>query len=295
MPVFKKRFPFSLGTTSFIFPEDWVGNARKLAPIFDEIEILVFESDPITGLPDPETVEHLKRIAREGDVLYNVHLPIDVQIGSSDPAGARFSCDRIASAIQRTVPLDPVTWILHLDGLKEHESVEPWMRRMEEGLWMLQDAAGVSLRRICLETLDDPPEYLIPLVDRFQAGICLDVGHFFVHRRDAASFFQAYRDRIHMIHVHGVQGERDHLALDCLNTDQADVVCGILEHYTGHVSIEVFRESDLLRSLSWLERHLDIDVANPWIDSQRDRPYGLTRRKAGEFCSAAEKLSSPSS
>uniref|UniRef100_A0A7C4MQK7 Sugar phosphate isomerase/epimerase n=1 Tax=Desulfatirhabdium butyrativorans TaxID=340467 RepID=A0A7C4MQK7_9BACT len=256
MPVFKKRFSFSLGTTSFIFPEDWVGNARKLAPIVDEIELLVFESDPITGLPDPVAVECLRRIGKEMDVLYNVHLPTDVQFGSPDPAAARLACERIASVVQRMTSLDPTAWILHLDGLKGNESLEMWTHRMEEGLSMLQAAVGGPLRRICLETLDGPPEYLIPLVDRFQTGICLDIGHLLVHGRDAAAFFEAHRDRIDMIHVHGVQGERDHLSLDCLNAEQADVVCGILEHYAGHVSIEVFCESDFLRSLSWLEGHL---------------------------------------
>jgi len=256
MPAFKKRFPFSLGTTSFIFPEDWVGNARKLAPIVDEIELLVFESDPITGLPDPGAVEQLRRIGKQAHVLYNVHLPTDVQIGSSDPAEAWLACERITTAVRRMMPLDPVAWVLHLDGLKENEPLEMWRLRMDKGLSMLQTAAGIPLRRICLETLDDPPEYLIPLADRFQTGICLDIGHLLVHGRDAAAFFEAHRDRIDMIHVHGVQGKRDHLALDCLNAEQADMVCGLLEHYVGHVSIEVFCESDFLRSLSWLEHRL---------------------------------------
>ncbi len=258
MPVFKKRFSFSLGTTSFIYPEDWLGNVRKLAPIVDEIEILVFESDPITGLPDPTTVEHLRRIGREADVLYNVHLPTDVQFGSVDPAAAQLACERIVSAMRRTAPLDPVTWVLHLDGLKRNESVEMWMRRMADALSMLADAVGGAFRRICLETLDDPPEHLIPLVDRFQLGICLDIGHLFVHGWDAEAFFKAHRDRIDMVHLHGVQGKKDHVALDCLNAKQAEEVCGILEHYAGHVSLEVFREKDFLRSLTWLERHLRV-------------------------------------
>lgn len=261
MPAFKKRFPFALGTTSFIFPEDWVANTRKLAPIVDEIELLVFESDPITGLPDPVAVEELRRIGKEEDVLYNVHLPTDVQIGSSDPAEARRACERIAAAVRRMAPLDPVAWVLHLDGLQANESLEVWMLRMEKGLSMLQTAAGISLRRICLETLDDPPEFLIPLADRFQTGICLDIGHLLVHGRDAAAFFEAHSDRVDMIHVHGVQGKRDHLAMDCLNAKQADGVCGILKGYTGHVSIEVFCESDFLRSLSWLEHRLTMHLS----------------------------------
>jgi hypothetical protein len=38
---------FRLGTTSFIVPDHIIPNVMKLGYFFDEIELLVFESDPL--------------------------------------------------------------------------------------------------------------------------------------------------------------------------------------------------------------------------------------------------------
>lgn len=246
-----------LGTTSFIFPEDWIGNARKLAQIVDEIEILVFESDPKTGLPDKTAVEALQQIGEENNLSYNVHLPTDVHIGSHEKAKSAFAADRIVGAIRRTEALKPRSWTLHIEGPDGQHPVEKWIEDAADGLCRLSKA-GIRLERIALETLDYPPEYLIPLVDRFGTGICLDVGHLFCHGYDALAFLTRHRNRIDLLHVHGIQGKQDHLSLDCLNDSQTAVLLNILGQFTGCVSIEVFRLDDLVRSLSWLEKSVNI-------------------------------------
>lgn len=42
----KGTFPFRLGTTSFIYPDNYETNVRLLAPYLDEIELLFLEGDP---------------------------------------------------------------------------------------------------------------------------------------------------------------------------------------------------------------------------------------------------------
>lgn len=257
IPSLRKRFPFALGTTSFIFPEDWIGNARKLAPIVDEIEILAFESDPERGLPDATTVEALIQIGQANDVSYNVHLPTDVHIASHEKATSAFAVDRIVAAIRRTEALNPRSWTLHIEGPDSHYPVETWIEDAADGLCRLSKA-GIRLERISLETLDYPPEHLMPLVDRFRTGICLDVGHLFCHGYDVLEFFIRYRDQIDLLHIHGVQRGKDHLSLDYLNDSQTAALMSILGQFTGCVSIEVFRLDDLVRSLDWLETSANI-------------------------------------
>ncbi|WP_028324288.1 cobamide remodeling phosphodiesterase CbiR [Desulfatirhabdium butyrativorans] len=257
IPPLRKQFPFVLGTTSFIFPEDWIGNARKLAPIVDEIEILAFESDPKTGLPDQTTVEALRKIGEANDVSYNVHLPTDVHIGSHEKEKSAFAAARIVEAVRRTEALKPRSWTLHIEGPGDLYPVETWIEDAADGLSLLSKA-GIRLERISLETLDYPPENLMPLVDRFGTGICLDVGHLFCHGYDAPAFFFRHRNRIDLLHIHGVQGKQDHLSLDCLNDSQAAALLSILWRFTGCVSIEVFRVADLVRSLNWLEKFVNI-------------------------------------
>jgi hypothetical protein len=43
---YKKRYPFRIGTTSFIYPAGYTENVARLGPHVDEIEILMFESHP---------------------------------------------------------------------------------------------------------------------------------------------------------------------------------------------------------------------------------------------------------
>ena len=56
--MMEKRF--KLGTTSFIFPDHIIPNVRKLGAFFDEIELLVFESQPEDVLPSNEDVQTYK-------------------------------------------------------------------------------------------------------------------------------------------------------------------------------------------------------------------------------------------
>ena len=58
--IIEKKWPFKLGTTSFIDPGPIVDNVKKLGLVFDEIELLVFESlpfmtknGPVPVLPSP--------------------------------------------------------------------------------------------------------------------------------------------------------------------------------------------------------------------------------------------------
>jgi len=60
-PSLKNRFPFRLGTTSYILPADLLMNVEFLADRVDDIELVLFESDDMTNLPDAATVRALER------------------------------------------------------------------------------------------------------------------------------------------------------------------------------------------------------------------------------------------
>ena len=60
-----------------------------------------------------------------------------------------------------------------------------------------------------------------------------------------------------MLHLHGVENGRDHLALDRLSEQLASTVLQILKKFTGVVSLEVFSFEDLSSSLNFFENHWD--------------------------------------
>ena len=54
---YKGMFPFKIGTTSFIYPDNYVQNVNMLAPYLDEIELIFFESIPNSLPTNHETHE----------------------------------------------------------------------------------------------------------------------------------------------------------------------------------------------------------------------------------------------
>ncbi|MGE5799736.1 MAG: hypothetical protein ACM337_05370, partial [Syntrophaceae bacterium] len=83
MESLKNRFPFRLGTTSYIIPADLLTNVRWLASCVDDIELLLFEADDDSNLPDKGTIAELDKIARSNDLSYTVHVPLGLALGAA--------------------------------------------------------------------------------------------------------------------------------------------------------------------------------------------------------------------
>ena len=53
---YKGEFPFNIGTTSFIYPDDYVPNVKMLGPYLENIELLLFESQHTDALPSTSSI-----------------------------------------------------------------------------------------------------------------------------------------------------------------------------------------------------------------------------------------------
>jgi sugar phosphate isomerase/epimerase len=104
----KNRFPFRLGTTSYIIPADLITNVRFLAPYVDDIELVLFEADDESNLPDEKTINTLNEIARSNDLSYTVHLPLGLLLGAMDEEKRRSSVNKALRIAELTSPLNPV-------------------------------------------------------------------------------------------------------------------------------------------------------------------------------------------
>ena len=67
--------------------------------------------------------------------------------------------------------------------------------------------------------------------------MCLDLGHLMLYGYDMASLFDQYSDRVAVIHLHGVAGGQDHIALDRLSGDRIAAVM----RYPSKISRHGFR------------------------------------------------------
>ena len=111
-----KRFPFRLGTTSYIFPADLITNARSLAEQVHDVELVLFESEDASNLPNEETLHTLQAIARDTGLSYTVHFPLSVYLGSPDPFVRKQSIQTCLRVYNLCQPLAPFAYILHFHG-----------------------------------------------------------------------------------------------------------------------------------------------------------------------------------
>jgi len=107
---YRRRFPFRLATTSFIYPDRILPNAVRLAPYLDEMELILFESK---NLPDRVEISDLSALQNKQGLSYNVHLPLDIFLGHPSDKARREGVAAVHEAIALTKKLTPSTYTLH--------------------------------------------------------------------------------------------------------------------------------------------------------------------------------------
>jgi sugar phosphate isomerase/epimerase len=265
--IIKKKWPFKVGTTSFIDPGPIVDNVKKLGPVFDEIELLVFESlpfmttdGPVPVLPQPHEIKELARLSQELGVTYNIHLPVDVSLTSPSRKERILGVDTIKRVVDLCSPLSPSTHTLHLeftpaDALEGKAGIEKWQERALESLETLCPFLN-HLSDISIETLEYPPEYLFEILDSLDVALCIDAGHLIKYNYDIKALFDRYGHRVPLIHLHGVdfshERPKDHQGLDKTPMDRFLPTLEVLKQFDGVVSLEVFNRGNLQDSVDYL-------------------------------------------
>lgn len=250
---YKAAYPFTLATTSFIYPDLYAPNARMLGPFVDEIELLFFDSTYSGSLPSENQIAELGRLGEMYDLTYNVHLPTDVCLTAPDRRSRKTAVENIRTVLELTEPLHPSSSVLHLpvDGGIEENAWDSWLDRVREGIAEIRKG-GLNTGKIAVETLNYPLERAMPIVEEFDLSICMDIGHLLLYGFDPTAFFERHADRIRIIHLHGVRDGKDHLALDQLDERRSRMVVDILNRFKGVVSLEVFSYKTLALSLDYL-------------------------------------------
>ena len=252
---FKGAYPFKIGTTSFIYPDNYLPNVTLLGPFLDEIELLLFESTGIDSILTNTLIRDLYDLSKAMDLTYNVHLPMDISISDPDPTRQQQATDVLAKIIDRISPLCPSTHTLHIPFSEESyasDNVAKWQERVRRNLEKIL-AAGIQGNSISIETLGYPFDIVASLVADLNLSICMDLGHLMVNGFDIQREFIKYFDNISIIHLHGVENGRDHLSLDRLPQNFMSQILQILKKFKRSLSLEVFGYNDLSASLVFLE------------------------------------------
>ena len=252
---YKGVYPFKLCAPSFIYPDHYVPNVKLLGPFLDEIELLLFESAPADSLLSGREINTLSQLSQELDLTYNIHLPTDISIGDPDPVKQQQAVDSLIQVVECVAPLRPTTYTLHVpyeDDLGDKDKIKGWQEDVYRNLLKIL-ATGVG-NLIAVETLDYPFEIIETIISDLNMSICMDLGHLIVHGQDLKRVSDKYLDNTSIIHLHGVENKKDHLALNRLPKPLAGPVFEILGQFSGSVSLEVFSFENLAASLHYFER-----------------------------------------
>jgi len=256
--TFKNRFPFRLGTTSYIRPADLLPNVQYLAPLVEDVELVLFEvDDGPSNLPDTAAQTELARLAARFDLTYTVHLPLDLRL-ADDGSPGHISLVKARRVIEHTRTLNPFAYVLHLDGREARDglmTMENWEKQAAVALAAVMEWTG-DASRLCVENLDHyPPDFWDGVLSREgRVSRCVDIGHLWLEGHDPLPFLHRHLERTRVVHLHGV-AERDHSSLKhCPPPALKAVLDELRRHrFTGVVTIEVFGEEDLLTSLAAIE------------------------------------------
>jgi len=253
-------YPFRLGTTSYIIPDDILPNARYLAGKVQDIELILFEvDDGPNNLPSTEVIDELSLIAQQHDLTYTVHLPLDLKLGD-DNSKQDQSLVKAKRVIDCTRGLDPWTYVLHLDGRSVRTSTDAglitrWQNQSVRALEIVSEWAG-SANRLAVENLETYPlDFIQPVLDRIPVSRCVDIGHLWLDGHDPIPYLQAAMPRTRVIHIHGIE-DRDHRSLAFMPQEKVSQIWDelIRVNYEGVLTLEIFSEEDFISSLDVIEK-----------------------------------------
>jgi sugar phosphate isomerase/epimerase len=252
-------YPFRLGTSSYIIPADILPNAHYLAGKVRDIELILFEvDDGPSNLPSSEVIEELAKIAREYDMTYTVHLPLDLKLGD-DGSEQDISLAKAKRVVECTRSLNPWAYVLHLDGRsvrtsKDAALITRWQNQSMHALEIVSKWAG-GAEKLAVENLETYPlDFIQPVLDRVPVSRCVDVGHLWLDGHDPIPYLQAAMPCTRVVHLHGI-AERDHRSLAFMSLQKVRAVWNELlrAKYAGVLTLEIFSEEDFLSSMNVIE------------------------------------------
>ncbi len=254
------KWPFRVGTTSYIYPDEILSNVQKLKDRVDDVELVLFESDSDDNIPGAKEIRELIRTAKKYRLTYTVHLPLDIDLGGEVKARRENSVKKAVAFINATAALDPYAYILHLNLSRQAEKdIRRWQERAGGSLMKLLGGISIPSTDIVVENLGYPFRYVDDLLVKHNLSVCVDIGHLVNAGTNVLKHLCRYQTRMRVIHWHGVDRGKDHVSLKYCDGKHVRQVLRFLNasKYRGVLTLEVFSLNDFEESMSVLSRQPD--------------------------------------
>jgi sugar phosphate isomerase/epimerase len=255
--TYKKRFPFKIGSTSYVLPDNIVPNVQYMSDFVDDIELLFFESFDKSPVISNSEIAELRSIAADKNISYSVHCPIDIHAGSADKTVQEKFVNQIEQLYDATKTLNISGYIVHLDGISDSSSEEElklWHDNVDFIGKRIGEIKSLDRSKICIENLGYNPRFNLDIVNKHNFSFCLDMGHFWLNRHDWKSIVPIAINKTRVIHLHGVHNDKDHRSLKVNNYLQLnEFLTTCLADYANVVTIELFNKDAVFESLEYVK------------------------------------------
>lgn len=250
-----KKLPFKIGTTSYIYPDDILPNVHKLQGRVNDIELVLFEADNAGNIPTQKDLRELRRISNKRGLTYTVHLPLDINLGSEMDSERKDSVENARALVERLSAINPYAYILHLNlPIKAENNLASWQHRVNESLHKVIEGQPDIVKKIAIENLSYPFRYVDSLITDNKFSVCVDIVHLIAMGIDPVKHLKKYFSMTRVIHLHGVNGRKDHVSLKYLDAGLIRRITRFLKNnaYRGVLTVEVFSQADFEESMDIL-------------------------------------------
>ena len=255
----KGSFPFRLGTTSYIYPGEIVPNVELLGDFLDEIQLLLFEGNTYSNIPDTATIRYLNELAEQKNITYSVHLPLDAYPGHENESVRKKSVAMILRIYELGIALHCKHFVFHYASRNPEgapfKDLQKWRGQLCKSTEELLHA-GIGPGSLCVENLAYPFSWVADLVNQYGLSKCIDIGHLRVNHFSVKSHINKYLRETKIIHLHGLKKGVDHSGLSPKDRRSVRQLMETMDEikYNETLILEVFQLDHLLESLKTFER-----------------------------------------
>lgn len=204
-----------LGTTSYLEPVDYVPGFRHACTLCEDVTLMLMSvGENGEYLIRAKDVQEIACIAKDKETSITVHLPCEHHFETAD--SARRMVEDVARVVERTAPLAPHSFVLHVDFPSLHNillhtgtvDAPPDNRLIAHTRRALEDIVALlpAPSFLAVENLENlPPSFWDAWLEAVPCSRCLDAGHLWKDGWNPCDFLSAWLDRTRVIHLHGME------------------------------------------------------------------------------------------
>ena len=266
----KSHLGFEISAPAMVYGPDPVKNIRKLAPLVNNIELVLFYTPDLNNFPKADELAVIRQLGEIYHLTYTVHLPASLEIASDNDNRRKEAVQIAIELIRDTSMIHPLHYILHVPFTKPTLVADPdqyidhidddrlasWINTSELSLHSIYDAIAKD-SGLLLENINYSTTYLAKLLKRSRCRLCLDIGHLMLGREDVSEILRQYLPITDEIHLHGVRGSEEHLGLGVLAISDITAWLDIIKQhfFSGVINLEMFTPTQLKESIEIIDRY----------------------------------------